>query len=159
MLNRKSKEEPDISIYQVLWIALCMVQLRWPVHSLAHCRFTTRNSHGDPSSIFLENLEYGINIFQETWNRNSVIWDQPLPKKKRLHSGNLNISNFEIWKVRTRLNQLGFCSSCCSFNLGFAKIGSTHTPHIHTILNLNHNEGAFAHVLKSPKLFRDLEEN
>ena len=33
----------------------------------------------DPFHTF-ENLEYGINVFQKSWNENLVLWDQQLPK-------------------------------------------------------------------------------
>ena len=43
----------------------------------------------------LGNLEYGINIFQQTWNGNLLLWDQYLPTKHWMNFQSVNLCIFE----------------------------------------------------------------
>ena len=49
---------------------------------------------------FLENHEYGINIFQKTWNGVFVIWDPYLKKTLTYFFLTLTLWNFETSKLR-----------------------------------------------------------
>ena len=47
--------------------------------------------------ILFEKLEYGINIYQKTWNGDSVIWDQYLSKNMKWKFGNMGSISIKTW--------------------------------------------------------------
>ena len=52
-----------------------------------------------------ENLEYGINLFQETWNGNLITWEQYLPKNMKCFFESVDLWDFEtseLWNIETK---------------------------------------------------------
>ena len=45
--------------------------------------------------MFLESLEYGMNIFRKTWNRNLVIWNQYRSKNMKWQFSNMGLISIE----------------------------------------------------------------
>ena len=73
------------------WEMLCWeTSFVWKSNNLLLLEKWRSKKSEDPSKIVFENLEYGINIFQKTWNGHLVIWD---------HYLRTNIEYFESLKL------------------------------------------------------------
>ena len=83
----------NLEFQRIIYIGI--LKLGMPRGKTEHGKYRTR-THEDPYNYFWKKLEYGINIFQKTWNGILVILDQHISK----HFEPLKLWNFEksrIW--------------------------------------------------------------
>ena len=74
------QEKPDTFLKHIMWGNLKMLKIMFCIFRKG--RGTEKSWR--PVLKLLENLEYGINIFQKAWEGMLVIWDQYLPTKHEM---------------------------------------------------------------------------